>query len=171
VTCAGAKLIVAFAAFTQLGLVPIPIVGFGLAVAIGARWMPRRTAAGSALRDRVIAFRDHLRNDAFVNPAGAQPDTVARYLGYAMVFGLTKQWRSALNLSTAAAGTTTTTTSVGDFPLWSPWFADHTDDFTRTSSRALGGTTSTSGGGSSGGGSSSGGSSGGGGGSGGGGSW
>jgi uncharacterized membrane protein YgcG len=174
VTCAGAALTGIAAASTQLGLVPIPIFVLGLALVIGARWIPRRTATGSALRDRVLAFRDYLRTTAFANPPGAEAGTVAPYLAYAMVFDLTQQWRTALNPSAAAAGTAGTA-----YPGWSPWFADHTDDFTRTSSRALSGTTSSSsssGGGSSGGGFSSGGfssggSSGGGGGGGGGKSW
>ena len=165
-------LIVLAAAFTRLGLVPIPIVVLGLALVLGARWMPRRTATGSMLRDRVLAFRDYLRTTAFADPAGATSGTVATYLGYAMVFDLTRQWRTALTLTTATAGSTGT----DDYPAWPPSFAAHTDDFSRTSSRALGGTTSrfgagSSSGGSSSSGSSSSGSSGGGGGGGGGGSW
>ena len=128
--------------------------------------MPRRTVTGRVLRDRVLAFRDYLRTTAFADPAAASD--VAPYLGYAMVFDLTRQWRTALTLTTATAGSTT---SADDYPAWPPSFAAHTDDFSRTSSRALGGTTSRFGAGGSSGGSSSGGSSDGGGGGGGGGSW
>jgi uncharacterized membrane protein YgcG len=46
VTVAGAVLIVPAAAFTRLGLVPIPIVVLGLALVIGAGRMPHRTATG-----------------------------------------------------------------------------------------------------------------------------
>jgi uncharacterized membrane protein YgcG len=165
VACAGVALAAVAAASTRFGLVPVPIVVLGLALVIGARWMPRRTATGTALRDRVLAFRDYLRTTVFANPPGAEPGTAEQYLAYAMVFDLTQQWRTALNLSTAAAGIA----AGSAYPGWSPWFADHTDDFSRTSSRALSGTTSS--GSSSSGGFSSGGSSGGGGGGGGGGSW
>ena len=143
----------AAAAFTELGLVPIPIVVLGLALVLGARWMPRRTATGSMLRDRVVAFRDHLRTTAFADPAGATSGTVATYLGYAMVFDLTRQWRTALTLTTATAGST----GADDYPAWPPSFAAHTDDFARTSSHVLGGTSSGFGTGGSSGGSSDGG--------------
>jgi hypothetical protein len=138
VTVVGAVLIVPAAAFTRLGLVPIPMVVLGLALVIGARWMPRRTVTGSMLRDRVLAFRDYLRTTAFVDPAGAASGAVAPYLGYAMVFDLTEQWRTALTVTTATAGST----GAADDPAWPPSFAAHTDDFSRTSNRALGGTTS-----------------------------
>jgi hypothetical protein len=139
VTVVGAVLIVPAAAFSRLGLVPIPIVILGLALMIGARWMPRRTVTGSMLRNRVLAFRDYLRTTAFVDPARAASGTVARYLGYATVFELTRQWRTALTLTTATAGSTI---GVDDYPAWPLSFAAHTDDFSRTSSRALGGTQS-----------------------------
>jgi uncharacterized membrane protein len=152
------------ALFTHLGLVPIPIALAGLAIVIGARWLPRRTATGRALVQRVTSFRSYLRDVAFAASAGDRPAyPVDEYLAYAMVFGLTGQWRSAITRRTAVhAGP-----YLGTYVFLSPGFADHVDDFSHRWGHTLTSTPSSSSSGFGG----AGGFSGGGGGGGGGGSW
>ena len=54
---------------THLGLVPIPAALAGLVLIGGARWMPARTAKGTALARRVAGFRTFIRTTAAPGPA------------------------------------------------------------------------------------------------------
>ena len=85
--------IVAAAGTHHLGLVPIPAALAGLVLIGGARWMPARTAKGTALARRVAGFRTFIRTTAVpqAQPAG-QLDTLYDYLPYAIAFGCTQQW-------------------------------------------------------------------------------
>ncbi len=91
---AGAVAVIVAAAGTHhLGLAPIPVVLAGLVLIAGARWMPARTAKGTALARRVEQFRRCIQTPAVTQaqPAG-QPDTLYDYLPYAIAFGCTQQW-------------------------------------------------------------------------------
>ena len=73
---AGVAAVIAAAAGTHhLGLVPIPVALAGLVLIAGARWMPVRTAQGTALARRVEGFRRYIKTAAVAqaHPAG-QPD-------------------------------------------------------------------------------------------------
>jgi uncharacterized membrane protein YgcG len=89
----GAAAIAAAAAFSHLGLVPIPVVLAGLVLIGCARWMPVRTAKGTDLARRLRGFRRYLTTGAAgqTRPAG-QAELLDDYLPYAIVFGCTKQW-------------------------------------------------------------------------------
>lgn len=164
----GAALTAGVARFTRFGLVPIPIALAGLAVLIGAWWLPRRTATGHALFRRIASFRAYLRDIEFTasgltTPDGSDPShLLSRHLAYAMVFGLTAQWQNAVRLVQTAANPTHVRTYT---PLWLTY---HTDHFSQACGSMLTSTPASSGSSSS---SGSGGFSGGGGGGGGGGSW
>jgi len=95
--------IVAAAGTHHLGLVPVPVALAGGVLIAGARWMPVRTAEGTALARRVAGFRNFLRTTTATQaqPAG-QPDTLYDYLPYAIIFGCTQQWAA---LTAAQAGT------------------------------------------------------------------
>jgi len=141
---------------THLGLVPLPLVPFGLALAVGATRMPRRTAVGADLARRVAAYRTQLQDSAPLPlTASAGTGLLAASLPYVMVFGLTERSQHALSES-----------AVGWYHGQEPF---RVDDFSRSSEDALTSPPTSSSSGSDGG--SSGGSSGGGGGGGGGGSW
>ena len=90
---AGVAAVIAAAAKTHLGLVPIPLALAGLVVIGGARQMPVRTAAGTAMALRVKGFRRFIKTAAAApaHPAW-QPDTLYDYLPYAIAFGCTKEW-------------------------------------------------------------------------------
>ena len=89
----GAAATVAAAAFTHLGLVPIPVALAGLVLIGCARWMPVRTAKGTNMARRLRGFRRYLTTGAAgqTRPAG-QIELLDDYLPYAIVFGCTKQW-------------------------------------------------------------------------------
>jgi uncharacterized membrane protein YgcG len=104
-----AAVIVAAAGTHHLGLVPIPVALAGLLLIVGPRWMPVRTAEGTALARRVEGFRRYIKTAAVApaHPAG-QPDTLYDYLPYAIAFGCTKQW----------ADLTDSLTHTGQAPSW-----------------------------------------------------
>jgi uncharacterized RDD family membrane protein YckC/uncharacterized membrane protein YgcG len=89
----GAVAIVAAAARSHLGLVPVPVALAGLVLMGCARWMPVRTAKGTEMARRLLWFRRYLTTGAAgqTRPAG-QVELLDDYLPYAIVFGCTKQW-------------------------------------------------------------------------------
>ena len=104
--------IVAAAGTHHLGLAPIPVALAGLVLIGGARWMPARTAKGTALARRVEQFRRFLQTPAAATqaqPAG-QPDTLYDYLPYAIAFGCTQEW----------AGVTAALAGPDRAPSWYP---------------------------------------------------
>ncbi len=90
---AGVIAVIVAAAKTHLGIVPIPLVLAGLALAGAAKWMPARTPAGAAMARRVEGFRSYITTAAVAqaHPAG-QPDALYDYLPYAIAFGCTQEW-------------------------------------------------------------------------------
>jgi uncharacterized membrane protein YgcG len=158
---------VALAWFTTAGLLGVPLVLGGLALLIGAKWMPRRTARGTAMTRRVSGFRRVIETaEEHMARWAEQENVFTRFLPYAVVFGVTDKWAKAFE-------------SLGDLPRddmsWyvstRPFvyahFADSLDGFAVTTSGVISSTPAGSGGSGFGGG----GFSGGGGGGGGGGSW
>ncbi|MFA7248026.1 MAG: DUF2207 domain-containing protein [Dehalococcoidia bacterium] len=156
-------LCVATAAFTTLGIVPLPLVlGALVLLALHGR-MPARTATGTATYRRVLGFRRFIV-EAETNRArfAEQAGLFYEYLPYAIVFGATEQWARAFEGLALPAPDW----YVSSHPFTTLALAGAMSDF---SDRSVGALTSTPGG--SGGSGFSGGFSGGGGGGGGGGSW
>lgn len=150
---------------THLGLVPIPIALAGLLLAIGARWMPRRTAKGTGLVRRILGFRTYIATAETQEARFAeQQNLFSRYLPYAVVFGLTEKWAGAF---AGLADRPDTSWYVGSRPFTYGAFATSIDGFSVSTAGTIASTPSGSGSSGFGGG----GSSGGGGGGGGGGSW
>jgi uncharacterized membrane protein YgcG len=89
----GVIAVITAAVTSDLGLVPIPLALAGLFLIAGARWMPMRTAAGTAMAARVEGFRQYITTVAAAgaHPAGP-PGTVYDYLPYAIAFDCTEQW-------------------------------------------------------------------------------
>jgi uncharacterized membrane protein YgcG len=82
--------------WTTLGLLPIPLIAFGLLVAVGAHAMPRRTARGTGLVRRVHGFRTVIATaETHLSRWAEQENVFTRYLPYAIVFGLTEKWARA----------------------------------------------------------------------------
>jgi uncharacterized membrane protein YgcG len=96
VLVAGGLLEFAAVRWTDLGLVPIPVIVLGLLVVIAAHAMPRRTAKGTGLVRRVHGFRTVIATaETQMSRWAEQENVFTRYLPYAIVFGLTEKWAKA----------------------------------------------------------------------------
>ena len=90
---AGVAATVAAAAFSQFGLIPIPVALAWLVLIVCARWMPVRTAKGTGLARRLLGFRRYITAaTAAQAPFAGQPELLYDYLPYAIVFGCTNEW-------------------------------------------------------------------------------
>ena len=166
VLLAGAGLTALLAWRTHLGLLPIPIALGGLLLAIGARWMPRRTPKGTGLVRRVQGFRTYIATAEVQESRFAERENLFyAYLPYAVVFGLTEKWARAF--ADLEEQPSTSSWYVGSRPFTVSALSSSIDSFTVSSAGTISSTPSGSGSSGFGGG----GSSGGGGGGGGGGSW
>jgi uncharacterized protein (TIGR04222 family) len=165
-TVVGGGLTFVLARWTHWGLVGIPVIVAGVALALMARWMPARTAKGTAMLRRIRGFRRVIATaETHMSRWAEEENVFTRYLPYAIVFGLTKKWAKAfedLGLAPDTSGW-----YVGPHPFTALAFADSIDGFAVTTGGTLASTPASSGSSGFGGG----GFSGGGGGGGGGGSW
>ena len=105
----GVLAVIVAATASDFGLVPIPLALAGLVLVAGAGSMPVRTAAGTAMADRVAGFRQYLMTMAAAqaHPAGP-PGTLYDYLPYAIAFDCTGQW----------TGLTDTLARTSQAPSW-----------------------------------------------------
>ena len=163
---AGGVVTFVLARWTHWGLVGIPVIVAGVALALMARRMPARTAKGTAMLRRIRGFRRVIATaETHMSRWAEEENVFTRYLPYAIVFGLTKKWAKAfedLGLQPDTSGW-----YVGPHPFTAVAFADSIDGFAVTTGGTLASTPASSGSSGFGGG----GFSGGGGGGGGGGSW
>ncbi len=77
------------------GLLPFPFgaIGFvGLVMMFVSGMMPTRTAAGMQEAEKWKAFRNYLKNINKYTDIKQATDQFERYIGYAISFGLDKQW-------------------------------------------------------------------------------
>jgi uncharacterized protein (TIGR04222 family) len=163
---AGGVLTFVLARWTHWGLVGVPVILAGLALALLARWMPARTAKGTAMLRRIRGFRRVIATaETHLSRWAEQENVFTRFLPFAVVFGLTEKWAKAFE----GLGVAPDTSSwyVGPHPFTAAAFADRIHGFSVTTGGTLAATPASSGSSGFGGG----GFSGGGGGGGGGGSW
>jgi uncharacterized membrane protein len=162
----GGGLTFVLARWTHWGLVGIPVIVAGVALALMARWMPARTAKGTAILRRIRGFRRVIATaETHMSRWAEEENVFTRYLPYAIVFGLTKKWAKAFE--DLGIQPDTSSWYVGPHPFTALAFADSIDGFAVTTGGTLASTPAASGSSGFGGG----GFSGGGGGGGGGGSW
>jgi uncharacterized membrane protein YgcG len=162
----GVALTFALAKWTRLGLLGVAVVVAGIVLTIGARWMPSRTARGTAIARRVGGFRTVIETaEANMSRWAEEQNVFTRYLPYAIVFGCTEKWAKAFEGLQQMPPDTTW--YISSRPFVYADFGRTLDDFSVTTSGTIASTPSGSGSSGFGGG----GSSGGGGGGGGGGSW
>jgi len=161
---AGGGLTYVLARWTHLGLLGLPFVGGGLAMAALAPRMPARTAKGTAMLRRVRGFRRVIATaETHMSRWAEEQHVFTRFLPYAIVFGLTDKWAKAFE--GLAGEPDTSGWYVGSRPFTYAALADSMDGFTVTTGGTLASTPSSSGSSGFGGGSSGGGGGGGGGGS------
>ena len=165
-TLLGAGITYVLARWTHWGIVGIPVILGGIALALLARRMPARTARGTAMLRRVRGFRRVIATaETHMARWAEQEHVFTRYLPYAIVFGLTEKWAKAFQ--DLGLEPDTSSWYVGPRPFTAVAFADSIDRFSVTTGGTLASTPASSGSSGFGGG----GFSGGGGGGGGGGSW
>lgn len=165
-TVVGAGLTFVLARWTHWGLVGIPVILAGVALALMARWMPARTAKGTAMLRRIRGFRRVIATaETHMSRWAEEENVFTRFLPYAIVFGLTRKWAKAFE--DLGIQPDTSSWYVGPHPFTALAFADSIDGFAVTTAGTLASTPAASGSSGFGGG----GFSGGGGGGGGGGSW
>lgn len=163
---AGIVLTFVLARWTTFGLVGIPVVLAGVLLTVGARWMPSRTAKGTAIARRVGGFRTVIETaETHMSRWAEEQNVFTRYLPYAIVFGLTEKWAKAFE--GLAQMPPDTTWYLSSRPFIYADFGRALDDFSITTGGTIASTPASSGSS----GFSGGGFSGGGGGGGGGGSW
>ncbi|HEX5587877.1 MAG TPA: DUF2207 domain-containing protein [Acidimicrobiia bacterium] len=92
----GVAVTVLLAISTHAALIGVPLVIGGLALVIGARWMPHRTAKGYGVLRRVDGFRRFIDESEKERAQFAERKNLfSEYLPYAVVFGATKKWANA----------------------------------------------------------------------------
>jgi hypothetical protein len=165
----GAGLLTAAIIWTELALLPLPIVLGGLLMWIFARRFPSRAPAGTGLRRRIGGFETFMRDSEAPRARWAEQRSIfSEYLPFAVVLGITRRWAKTFEpLGVDATTTAATAWYVGTQPFSADRFARATDNFTSSASSTLSSVPQSSSGSSG----FSGGSAGGGGGGGGGGSW
>jgi uncharacterized protein (TIGR04222 family) len=149
----GAGLTYLLARYTHLGLLGVAAVLAGLALLVVSRWMPARTARGSAALARTLGFRQYLRTaEAEQLRFEERADVFSRYLPYAVVFGETDRWAKAFaSLADDPRTATTMAWYVGPAGWDFGSFGDSMSSFSSTTSSTLSTTASSGGSGFSGG--------------------
>jgi uncharacterized membrane protein YgcG len=102
-TAIGAMVVIAAVGITALlaatvgwGLVGLALVAGGLALVVGARWMPARTAKGSGLLVRALGFGRFIRESEKHRARFAEKANLfTEYLPYAVALGCTQKWAHA----------------------------------------------------------------------------
>jgi uncharacterized protein (TIGR04222 family) len=92
----GIALTFALARWTHAGLLGLAVLLAGIAVTVGARWMPSKTAKGTAIARRVAGFRTVIEMaETHMSQWAEQQNVFTRFLPYAIVFGCTEKWAKA----------------------------------------------------------------------------
>ncbi len=92
----GVGLTFVLARWTHLGLVGLPVIVGGMILTVGARWMPSRTAKGTAIARRVGGFRTVIETaETNMSRWAEEQNVFTRYLPFAIVFGCTEKWAKA----------------------------------------------------------------------------
>jgi uncharacterized membrane protein YgcG len=141
---AGIALTIVLAAFTKLGLLGFPFALGGLLLLIGARWMPARTAKGTAMTRRVNGFRIVIEKaEEHMSKWAEQENVFTRFLPFAVVFGVTDKWAKAFE--SLGRLPSDTTWYVSSRPFVYAQFADSIDSFAVTTSGTIASTPAGSG--------------------------
>ncbi len=92
----GIVLTFVLARWTHWGLVAIPVAVGGLMLTIAGRWMPNKTAKGTAIARRVGGFRTVIETaETHMSRWAEEQNVFTRFLPYAIVFGCTEKWAKA----------------------------------------------------------------------------
>lgn len=70
--------------------IPLFVIGFGFAFL--SKWMPSKTAKGSKVLADILGFKMYLHTAERFRLQNLGPEEFERYLSYAIVFGIEKEW-------------------------------------------------------------------------------
>jgi uncharacterized membrane protein YgcG len=140
----GIAITVLLAYRTRYGLLGIPLVIGGILLLVGAKWMPARTAKGTAMTRRVNGFRVVIEKaEEHMSKWAEQENVFTRFLPYAVVFGVTDKWAKAFE--SLGQLPSDTTWYVSSRPFVYAQFADSIDSFSVTTSGTIASTPAGSG--------------------------
>jgi uncharacterized membrane protein YgcG len=92
----GIALTFVLARWTHWGLVGIPVAVGGLMLTVAGRWMPNKTAKGTAIARRVGGFRTVIETaETHMSRWAEEQNVFTRFLPFAIVFGCTEKWAKA----------------------------------------------------------------------------
>jgi hypothetical protein len=123
-TAIGVMVVIAAIGITALlattvgwGLIGLALVAGGVALVIGARWMPARTAKGSGVLVRALGFAVFIRESEKHRAQFAEKANLfTEYLPYAVALGCTQKWARAF----AGLAVPPPTWYVGSTPFLDP---------------------------------------------------
>ena len=146
---AGAGLTYLLYLHTHLALIGLPVVLGGIVLLAMRGTMPARTAKGGAMLTRVRGFRRYLETaEAEQLRFEERASVFARYLPYAIVFGLTDHWATVFSaLAASDPGLTSSVGWYGGPPGWNVgYLAGSMSSFTTSASGTFASQPSSSGG-------------------------
>jgi len=146
---AGTAATIVAAAYSHLGLVPVPVALAGIVLIACSRWMTGRTAKGADLARRLLGFRTYIITTAAGQADHPGQDVLDTYLPYAIVMGCTKRWTE---MTAAVAGADREPSWYDGAPTYMHHFASNADNWIAGSASSGGSSGSGFSGGSSGGG-------------------
>jgi hypothetical protein len=82
----------------QMAIVGLAVIAVGLLLFCTHTWMPRRTAHGSEMLRRCLGFKLYVEQGESARHKFNEDQAIfAKYLGYAIVFGVANKWAAAFN--------------------------------------------------------------------------
>jgi uncharacterized membrane protein len=131
-TIVGIGAVVLLAAFSHAALVAIPFVIAGLVVLVAHKRMPARTGTGTQTLQQVLGFRRFMTTAQTERMQFAEEEGIfAKYLPYAIVFGVTKQWAKRFEgLDAGSPAMSGMGWYVGVHPFSPMGFSSSMNDFT-----------------------------------------
>ncbi|MFQ5493364.1 MAG: DUF2207 domain-containing protein [Candidatus Dojkabacteria bacterium] len=71
---------------------PFSLIIGGIVLTVAATYMPAKTKKGSKVLDEILGFRMYMYTAERFRVQDLTPETFEKYLAYAMVFGIEKEW-------------------------------------------------------------------------------
>lgn len=122
----------------RMAVVGIAVALVGLVVAAAHRWMPRRTARGSALLTRTLGFREFVEAAETDRMAFAEAEELfVGYLPYAVVFGVVDRWAQVFEDLGVDVGSAVGRFYVGPGPFHLMAFSSGLNDFSSSVGSAV----------------------------------
>lgn len=85
-------LLVSFLGILTVFTPSLVIIAVGIAFTIAAKYMPAKTSKGSKVYADILGFKMFMNTADRYTVQNLDPEDFVRYLGYAIVFGIEKQW-------------------------------------------------------------------------------